>query len=427
MNDSGIIRRRIEPVLRSFLRTFRVTALLGPRQSGKTTLARQVTNGGVFLSLDNPDTLQAALDDPVGFVRDRPRPVVIDEVQRGGDDLVRAVKLVVDNDWAPGSFLLTGSANLLTVPGLSESLAGRMGIVELAPFSEAEALGRDSSGLVAWLLDHAARGREAARYEELLARAHSQVSRRQYAERICAGGYPEAQRLGEVERGVFLRSLLTTIVSRDIREFSGARRTVEVPRIAEALAARTAGELVIEDVHRDTALGSSQTTADYIGYLEMVYLTVLLPAWSTSAATRVKRRSKLHIADSGLAATLLGATPDSLADPTEPLRGPLYETFVANEVRKQLSFGGSGATLHHFRDRRQREVDLIVRLANGKLICIEVTAAMRAHGRKAQTLGWLRDTIGDRFELGIVLYAGEQPLRLGPRIIALPISYLWEM
>ena len=184
---------------------------------------------------------------------------------------------------------------------------------------------------------------------------------------------------------------------------------------------------VIEDVHRDTAFGSSQTTADYIRYLEMVYLTVLLPEWSTSAATRVKRRSKLHMADSGLAATLLGATPDSLADPTEPLRGPLYETFVANEVRKQLSFGGSGAALHHFRDRRQREVDLIVRLANGKLICIEVTAAMRAHGRKAETLGWLRDTIGDHFELGIVLYAGEQPLRLGPRIMALPISYLWEM
>ena len=201
VNDSGIIRRRIEPVLRSFLRTFRVTALLGPRQSGKTTLARQVTNGGILLSLDNPDTLQAALDDPVGFVRDRPRPVVIDEVQRGGDDLVRAVKLVVDQDRSPGSFLLTGSTNLLTVPDLSESLAGRMGIVELAPFSEAEALGRDSPGLMAWLLDHAARGGEAARYEELLARAHSQVSRRQYTQRICAGGYPEAQRLGEVERG----------------------------------------------------------------------------------------------------------------------------------------------------------------------------------------------------------------------------------
>ncbi len=132
------------------------------------------------------------------------------------------------------------------------------------------------------------------------------------------------------------------------------------------------------------------------------------------------------MADSGLAATLLGATPDSLSDPTEPLRGPLHETFVANEVRKQLSFGGSSATLHHFRDRRQREVDLIVRLADGKLVCIEVTAAMRAHGRKAQTLGWLRDTIGDRFECGIVLYAGEQPLRLGPRIVALPIFYLWE-
>ncbi|WP_419840189.1 ATP-binding protein [Candidatus Poriferisodalis sp.] len=427
MDDSGIVSRRIEPVLRSYLRTFRITALLGPRQSGKMTLAKQLANGGVFLSLDNPDMAQAALDDPMGFVRDRRRPTVIDEVQRGGDDLVRAIKLVVDDERTPGSFLLTGSTNLLTVPDLSESLAGRMGIVELAPFSEAEAMGADSPGLMAWLIDRESKGFMATRFEELMAQQHSPVSRREHTERICSGGYPEAQLLGAVERGVFLRSLLTTIVSRDVREFSGARRMVELPRIAEALAARTAGELVIEDVHRDTAFGSSQTTADYIGYLEMVYLTVLLPAWSTSAATRVKRRSKLHMADSGLAATLLCVTPDSLSDPAEALRGPLYETFVANEIRKQLSFGGSGATLHHFRDRRQREVDLIVRLANGNLICIEVTAAMRAHGRKAETLGWLRDTVGDRFELGIVLYTGEQPLRLGPRIVAVPISYLWQM
>ncbi|MCY4515683.1 MAG: ATP-binding protein [Acidimicrobiaceae bacterium] len=427
MDEATIIERRIEPVLRTHLNTFRVVALLGPRQSGKTTLARQVVDSGVLLSLDNPDTLQGALDDPVGFVRDRPRPIVIDEVQRGGDDLLRAVKLVVDADPAPGSFLLTGSTNLLTVPRLSESLAGRMGVVELAPYSEAEAIGADSPGLLAWLMDRRGQGDAAARCEQLLSMSGSPVSRRRYAERICAGGYPEAQRLAGSERALFLRSLLATIVARDIREFSGARRTAELPRIAEALAARTSGELVISDVHRDTSFGSSQSTADYIAYLEMVYLTVSLSAWSTSATTRVKQKPKLHMADSGLAAALLGATPDSLGDPAEPLRGPLHETFVANEIRKQLSFMGAGATLHHFRDRRQREVDLVVRRSNGRLVCFEVTAAMRANNRKAATLGWFRDTVGDRFEAGVVLYAGEQPLRLGSRLFALPISYLWAV
>ena len=432
MSDTGIgpdiIGRRIEPALRRNMRTFRVVALLGPRQSGKTTLAQQVTNGGTFLSLDNPDAYRAVLDDPVGFVSDRPRPVVIDEVQRGGDDLLRAVKLAVDADREPGSFLLTGSTNLLTVPALSESLAGRMGIVELAPFSESEAIGVDSDGLLVWLLARISRsGRDDDHSEALLARGDSLVSRRHYVERICAGGYPEAQPLAAAERSVFLRSLLTTIVSRDIREVSGARRITELPRIAEALAARTSAELVISDVHRDTSFGNAQTTADYISYLEMVYLTMSLTAWSTSAATRVKQRRKLHMADSGLAAVLLGATPDSLSDPTDRLRGPLHETFVANEVRKQLSFAGTGATLHHFRDRYQREVDLVVRCDNGRLVCIEVTAAMRAHGGKADSLRWFRDTVGERFEFGIVLYAGTQPLRLSHRIVALPISYLWEV
>ena len=409
--------------------TFRVTALVGPRQAGKTTLARQVTNGGVYLSLDNPDTLQAVMADPVGFVADRPRPVVIDEVQRGGDELVRAVKLAVDEVPEPGSFLLTGSTNLLTVPHLSESLAGRMGLIELAPFSQAEAGGSESPGLMAWIAENAAlAGRADTEWHEpLLSLPGSEMSRRSYAERICAGGYPEALRLDSPMRPAFLRSLLASIVARDIQEFSGARRIADLPRIAEALAARTSGELVFEDVHRDTAFGSSQTTADYVAYLEMVYLTVSLPAWATSAATRVKRRPKVHMADTGMAAALLGVDAGSLIDPIEPMRGPLHETFVAVEVRKQLSFAAAGVTLHHFRDRRGREIDLIVRLPTSKLICIEVTAAMRAHGTKADTLGWFRDTVGERFELGIVLYAGPLPLRLGPRLVALPISHLWEI
>jgi len=429
MSFACLVERRVEPVLRSFLETFRVVALVGPRQAGKTTLARQVTNGGVYLSLDDPDVLGAAVADPVGFVAGRPRPVVIDEVQRGGDELVRAVKLAVDEAPEAGSFLLTGSTNLLTVPNLSESLAGRMGLIELAPFSQAEAGGVESRGLMAWLADNvASTGRGGGDwYEPLLGMPASLVSRRSYVERICAGGYPEVLRLDGGQRPAFLRSLLTSIVARDIQEISGARRITELSRVAEALAARTSGELVVADVHRDTAFGSSQTTADYVAYLEMVYLTVSLPAWATSAATRVKRRAKVHMADTGMAAAMLGLTTDALVDPLEPMRGPLHETFAAVEVRKQVSFAATGATLHHFRDRRGREIDLIVRLPTGKLICIEVTAAMRAHGAKARTLGWFRDTIGDRFELGIVLYAGPLPLRLGPRLVALPISYLWEL
>ena len=427
LDQPAFVYRRMEPVLRRYMRTFRVVALLGARQSGKTTLVQRVVDGGIYLDLDDPAAYAAARDDPVGFVSDRPRPVVIDEVQRGGDDLLRAIKLAVDADPVPGSFVLTGSTNLLTAPSLSESLAGRMGILELHPFSTGETLGTATSGFVRWFVDVASRSRGADNpYSGLLGRPASNASRRSYVQLICRGGYPEVQRLDERDRAVFLRSLLTAIVARDVREISGARRVAELPRLLTAIAARTAGELVIEDLHRGVGFGASQTTADYVTYLEMVYLTATVSPWASSAATRAKRKPKIYLNDTGIATTLLGLGPERLLDPMERTRGPLHETLVANEIRKQLAFLDEGAVLHHFRDRRGREIDLLVVLPDGRMLGIEVTASMRAHGRKADTLRWFRDLVGNRFELGVLFYAGAIPIQLAPRILALPISYLWE-
>lgn len=432
MSGHASVRRGVESKLRRALGVFRVVVLHGARQSGKTTLARRIVDGGTFLSLDDPALLSVALDDPMGFVADRVRPVVIDEVQRGGDGLVRAVKMVVDSDPAPGAFLLTGSADFLTVPALSESLAGRAVFLDLAPFSEVEIQGCEAvqgcaGGLLARLLEVSPRRGAAADHSSLLSAPQSAQTRSQYAERICRGGYPEAVRLNADDRRLWFSSYVRSAVSRDIVELTGARRSFELPRLLRAVAARTSGELVMQDLHRDLEFGSIDTTSDYLSHLEMACLATRLPGWATGAATRAKRRPKLHMADTGLAAAMLGLSAESLSDPAEPSRGPMHETFAVGELRRQASALTPELHFSHYRDSRGREVDFLIERPDGRIIAVEVKAGSTVRPADAKWLAWLRDLIGDRFDIGVVLYTGRNPLRLTDRILALPMSYLWQI
>ena len=418
------IQRRIEPRLRHALDTFRVVVLGGPRQSGKTTLAQRIVGSGTYLNLDDPTVRSFALDDPTGFIAGRPRPIVIDEVQRGGDDLVRAVKLAVDADPNPGGFLLTGSTSFLTVPVFSESLAGRAVFFDLAPFSQVEMEG-SAEGLLSLLLGDSPDQTTAIR--RLLRTAPSTMTRADYADRICRGGYPEAIALGESDRRLWFDAYVHTAVTRDIVEVTGARRSIELARLLRAAAARTASELVMRDIHRDLELGSIDTTADYLSYLEMTHLVTRLGGWATGAATRAKRRPKIHVNDTGLATTLLGLTAESLDDPASVQRGPLHETFAVNELRRQASAMGQPLNFGHYRDSRGREVDVLIERPDGRVIAIEIKAGATVRPTDARWLTWLRDLIGDRFEIGLVLYTGSAPLPVTDRIAALPLSYLWEV
>lgn len=408
--------RHLEPVIRDSLDSFRVVMIQGARQTGKTTLARRIASSGTFLGLDDNDLLRIARDDPVGLLDGLPRPVVIDEVQRAGDFLIRAIKMAVDRDRTPGQFLLTGSADFLTVPGISESLAGRVAILDLSPFSQGEIEGR-----VERFIDRAFHEPASLRSTH-----SSGITVPDYARRICAGGYPEPLEMTPRSRRTWFDSYVGTVVARDVAELTGARRTREIPRLLRALAARTANQLVVSTIHNEIGLGSINTTSDYLAYLEMIHLVTLLPTWSTNLGVRVRRHPKVCVTDTGLAAALLGSTPESLVRPTDRARGQMFETFVVNEIRRQSAWSDLGIDLFHYRDRYGREVDLICEAPDGRIVGIEIKAGATVRPDHAAHLAWLRDRLGNRFTAGVVLYTGALPLPLGDRIMALPLSALWE-
>ena len=410
------VPRRLEPITRDALSSFRVVVITGPRQAGKTTLVRRTLAGaGTLARFDREATLRAALEDPVGFATFGETPRAFDEVQRAGEPLIRAVKSVVDDDPSRGQFLLNGSADFLTVPTISESLAGRAAFLELWPFSQGELHGAPDGFLEAAFADP----------DALLAGGPSGMGMADYLDRVCSGGFPEASAMSARARRTWFRDYVRTVTQRDIRDLSGARRVLELPRLLALSAARTAGELVVANLHNAVGLGSRNTTEAYLGYLQMTYLVLLVPAWSRNLSSRIVRRPKMHITDSGLAAFLLGKNPEALARPTDPARGQLLESFVVNELHRQVTWLDEEARLYHLRERGGPEIDIVVEAADGRFLAVEVKSSPQVGRHDARHLERLRNQAADDFVCGVVLHTGERAYRLGDRLLALPISRLW--
>ena len=200
---------------------------------------------------------------------------------------------------------------------------------------------------------------------------------------------------------------------------------LELPRLLALVAARTAGELVVANLHRAIGLGSRNTTETYLGYLQMTYLVLLVPAWSRNLSNKIIRRPKMHITDSGLAAFLLGKSPESLARPTDPARGQLLESFVVNELHRQATWLDEDVRLYHLRERGGPEIDIVAEAVDGRFVAIEVKSSPQVDRHDARHLERLMNQAPDDFVCGIVLHTGERTYRLGDRLLALPISCLW--
>lgn len=417
MYDNDVLRRRaIEGRYRDTVAARRVTVVTGPRQSGKTTLVRGELSGAATMrSLDEQGVLDAALEDPVGFVAVGGRPLIIDEVHRAGEPLVRAIKAQVDRDSTPGQFVLTGSSNFLTVPSISESLAGRAGFVEVWPFTQGELAGVTDRFVDAIFTGTAG----LADYRP------SGISRRELLERVCAGGYPEVHELPAEQRAGWFRDYVRTTIERDVVEMSGIRKVTEMGQLLRLLAARSGCELVMQSLIEDSAL-ERQAVYDHRGWLETIHLVTTLPAWSRNLTRRVKKRPKVFLTDPGLAAWLMGKTPAALENPADPATGQLVETFVFAELRRQLTWAETEVALFHWQDRAGGEVDFVLEAADGRVAALEVKAGQTAKREWFRWLAHMRDTLGEAFTAGVVLYGGQHMLPFGERLMAVPISALWE-
>lgn len=408
--------RAVTALIIEHVEAFRVVVLNGPRQSGKTTVLQAVHSllGGTFNNLDREDVLSSAIFDPAGFADAGPEPRFIDEVQRAGDALVREIKARVDADPRPGRFVLAGSTRFLTAPTLAESLAGRAGILEVWPLSMGEVNGR-----VDRFIDLAFTEPDALR-----TLTPDKVSRQEYLQLLCTGGFPEPLRMTPRARTAWYRNYISAITERDLREMARINEPSAAATVLRALAAVTGQELVITTLAEKTGL-SRETVARYVGLLQVVFLVHELPIWSRNLSTRMVKHPKVHLVDTGLAAHLLGATPDKLARPGAPELGQLAETFVFAELSKQASWAQTEVTLSHYRDRNGPEADLIVEDAAGRILAVEVKASSTVRPDDARHLAYLRDRFDDQFVHGIVLHLGERVLPLGDRITAMPLAALW--
>ncbi|WP_419944876.1 ATP-binding protein [Candidatus Poriferisodalis sp.] len=434
------VERRAQQQLHAALDTFRVVVLHGARQCGKSTLARVVAaeRGGTYTTLDDPAVRAAALDDPLTFLLNQPHPLVIDEVQFGGDPLVRAVKMAVDDHGEPGRFLLTGSTNFLTVPTISESLAGRVAIVQLWPLSQSElavhaarARGDGGTDGSSRLGSDTADGSSAAAgwfRGEFRLGSSVDTTRDGYLRRLCRGGYPEPFELEGRARQRWFDSYVTTVLNRDIVTLGAVRAVPAMHRLIRLAAASTASETNLADWSRRLGI-DRRTVESYLGWMRTVFLVHELPAWARNRTRRAIRRPKLHMVDTGLATALLRLDAAALRHPNATLTGPLIETFVVNEIVQQISAADEAIDLHHFRDNAGREVDLVLERPDGRLVAVEIKASASPAPSQMANLTWLRDlmdrTESGSFAAGVLLHTGNHALKLGDRMYLLPIEHLW--
>ena len=413
MIDTTVYPRLIEPHLIEALADSPAVLIHGPRQCGKTTLARFVgsSRGYKYVTFDDDVVRSAAEDDPLGFAAGLPARVILDEVQKA-PALFTALKIEIDRNRTPGRFLLTGSTHVLLVPKLSESLAGRLQTLRLHPLAQCELERRGSD-----FLDALFAGDFAIERTERLGG--------QLPERITAGGYPAALTRPPVRRRAnWYHDHVDALVQHDVRDLARVRQLEILPRLLAAAASQTARLFNVSDLAAPFEV-SRPTIRDYVTLLERVFLLERLPAWHSNRLSRLIKRPKLHLCDTGVASALLGMDGPALAyDRT--LFGQLLETFVFQELRRQTSWHDVRMSFHHFRDKDGAEVDIVIERGATGVAGVEVKASGTVRPGDFRGLRKLRGALGDRFAGGVVVYDGEATVPFGDRLHAVPVGRLFR-
>ena len=405
-----VLPRLAQASLQASLTDTPVVLLQGPRQCGKTTLARSVAEpaGFGYLSFDDDNLARAARADPLGFVTDLPPKMVLDEVQRV-PELFSTLKLVVDRDRQPGRFLLTGSADVLLLPRLADSLAGRIEVIRLHPLSQVE-LRQQSAGFLQQLFRADFGVVAASRLGMAL------------AELLVAGGFPAALTRQPPRRRAWYQAYVQTLVQRDVRDLARIAALDVVPRLLELAAGQTAHLFNVSELASPFGV-SRPTVRDYLSLLERVFLVDILQPWHLRQISRLVKTPKLHLGDTGVACALLRLDAAAL-HANRALLGQLLETFVFQELRRQAGSQPEAVSFYHFRHRDDHEVDIVLEQGES-LAGVEVKASGTVRAEDFRGLRKLQEIAGDRFACGVVLYDGEVSLPFGPRLFALPMQTLW--
>jgi len=408
-----MIERHLRPLVLEALGDTRVVVVLGARQVGKSTLVQDIAVSdrlATMLTLDDQATRAAALSDPTGFVAGLEPPVVIDEVQRA-PELLLAIKARVDRHQSAGQFLLTGSANILTAPRIADALTGRAEYLRLAPFSQGELLGVREVFVPALFDGH---------WPQITT---DDVGRRGFAERLVTGGYPAVSGRTAGRRERFFASYIDTIIDQDLSTIADVQNRLNVRSLLSALAATSASLMNIDSLARDLGVAPNTVRA-HAAWLEALFLTQRVPAWSSNLLSRIVKAPKAYIADSGLLCHLIGADEQRLAS-DGAIAGMVFETFVATELARQITWQDNAPRQYHYRDRDGREVDIVLERRDGSVVGIEVKSAASVSTGDLRGLRHLRDRLGDRFKAGVLLYTGPSTVPFGDRLAAVPLEGLW--
>lgn len=418
MMVAPLLQRHLADSIAGLLDHFRVVVVTGARQVGKSTLARDVLQhrDGSYLTLDTPETLERALADPVGLAQSHTGTLtVIDEVQLA-PELMRAVKLAVDRDERPGSFLLTGSANLLRMRSVSESLAGRAAYVELGPLLLTERLGLPAS-------NHLERAFAASSAKEFVADVPvvepetAPEIRRVLTSAVVSGGMPGTLAMDQGVLRQWYSAYLSTFVERDLWQLGRVDDVPAFRRLFSLAMLRSAGLLNRADLAADASL-DHRTSSRYLDLLEVGYQLRTLTPYATNVGKRLTKMPKIHARDTGMAAHVMRVGSWDTAIQAG-LAGQLFESWMISELLGIDALSGSASSAHFWRTSTGSEVDLVLERGM-QVVGIEIKAGATVRWSDTSGLRGMRDALGSRFGLGIVAYLGDEVRVIDERICAIP-------
>jgi uncharacterized protein len=383
-----MFRRLLSTRLAAAARQMPVVTVTGPRQSGKTTLVRHTFPDATYVSLESPDDRAESLQDPRGFLARFPGQVILDEVQRA-PDLLSFIQVAVDRDDRPGRFLLTGSQNLLLMEKVSQTLAGRTARLRLLPLSVSELFSREPI--------------DPLRLDEVSSTA-SPPPEKTLWETVWTGFYPRIHdKL--LPPTSWLADYHRTYVERDLRDVLRVMDLDSFERFVRLTAARSGQELNLTSLAEDAGI-SQPTARHWLSALQIGFLVTMLPPHHANFSKRLRKRPKLHFVDSGLLCYLLGIqSPETLE--RHPLRGAIFESFVAGEIAKAFENQGREAPLFFWRDVTGHEIDLLVDTGD-RLLPVEVRSGVTVASDSLDGLCWWTGLPGNPNRRGILVHGGSE-------------------